>query len=372
MHALELLDAHKSFQGHAALRGVSLRVQAGQVLCLLGASGSGKTTLLRLVAGLERLDRGSLRIAGALVDSEGAPALAPERRGLAMVFQDYALWPHLDALDHVALALRARGVDQRAGDARARARDMLRRVGLQGLEDRRPHELSGGQQQRVALARALAVRPRLLLCDEPLSNLDSGLREELRELIGEVVREHALSALYITHDHREAFALGDQVGILDQGRLLQLDTPRQLLAAPCSERVARFLHGLGPWPARGGAAGHAAPWGEVAAPRVAPRGAQPGRLYLPASALRVADGPPRSGETRVGATVLRCLPGPLGVEVQASLHGVEVRLADSRWHAPGDRLDVWLDDRQSLIYPMPARSGPDHASEQEPCLEQSE
>lgn len=368
MHALELLDAHKSFQGHAALRGVGLRIQAGQVLCLLGASGSGKTTLLRLVAGLERLDRGSLRIAGALVDGAGAPALAPERRGLAMVFQAYALWPHLDALDNVALALRAR----RAGDAQSRARDMLRRVGLQGLEHRRPHELSGGQQQRVALARALAVRPRLLLCDEPLSNLDSGLREELRELIGEVVREHALSALYITHDHREAFALGDQVGILDHGRLLQLDSPRQLLAAPCSETVARFLHGLGPWPTRGDAAGHAAPWGHVTAPRLAPGGGQPGRLYLPASALRVADGPPRDGEARVGATVLRCLPGPLGVEVQASLHGVEVRLAGSRWHAPGERLDVWLDDRQALIYPMPDRSGPDHPSEQEQCLEQPE
>ncbi len=354
MHALELSDVHKSFGGQAALRGVDLQIAEGRILCLLGASGSGKTTLLRLVAGLERIDRGCIRIAGDTVDAASGRAVPAERRGLGMVFQDYALWPHLSALDNVALALRERG--QR--DAAAQAQDMLRRVGLDGLQQRRPHQLSGGQQQRVALARALAVRPRLLLCDEPLSNLDSGLREELRELIGAVVREHGLSALYITHDHREAFALGDQVGILDSGVLLQLDTPRGLLAAPCSERVARFLHALGPWDARiEGAVCHA-PWGAWERPpgSVAVAGAR-ASVYLPATAVELAGAARRPGGATVEARVLRCLQTPQGVEVHAQLHGVTVPLRSADWHAPDSRVTLHLDTQQALIYPRTAQPG---------------
>ena len=348
--ALQIIEAHKRFGDHAALRGVSLEIGTGEIVCLLGASGSGKTTLLRLVAGLERLDRGSLRIAGNVVDTPGSRALAPEDRGLGMVFQDYALWPHLDALDNVALALRSRGLR----DAGERAMDMLKRVGLGSQHARKPHELSGGQQQRVALARALAVRPRLLLCDEPLSNLDAGLREELRELIAEVVREHGLSALYITHDHREAFALGDRVGILHAGSLLQIDTPRQLLAAPRSEHVARFVHALGPWPAHARDGAWHAPWGALPAPSMAPAGAD-GTLYLPASALQPAGGDATGPRKRVSAEVLRSVPTPQGVELHARLHGVLLRLQTASWHLPGERVELQLDARQALIY-APANS----------------
>ncbi len=360
MNALELSGVRKSLHGVEVLRGLSLSVAAGEIVSLLGASGSGKTTLLRVVAGLERLDSGSVRIAGHLVDAPGTAALAPEQRGLGMVFQDYALWPHLSALDNVALALRARA--QR--DAVAHARDMLRRVGLDGLQQRRPHELSGGQQQRVALARALAVRPRLLLCDEPLSNLDSGLREELRELIGAVVREHGLSALYITHDQREAFALGDRVGILSAGTLLQIDAPHRLLLEPASEQVARFLHALGPWPLQEQGSALHAPWGELAQATPAARGAT--RLYLPQTALRIEASAGGSGEAgscgpfsmQAAARVLRCVPTLEGVEVQAMLHGVAVRLLTQARHAPGSEVRLCLDARQALLFGDTAQRAP--------------
>ncbi|MBU6440155.1 MAG: ABC transporter ATP-binding protein [Betaproteobacteria bacterium] len=353
MNSLELLDIHKRFGAHTALRGLNLRIGSGRIVCLLGASGSGKTTLLRIVAGLESPDGGTVRIAGQTVAGPGQAPLEPERRGLGMVFQDYALWPHLSALDNVALPLRAR----RQAAAAEQALDMLRRVGLDAMRERRPHELSGGQQQRVALARALAVRPRLLLCDEPLSNLDAGLREELRELIGGVVREHGLSALYITHDHREAFALGDEVGILDEGVLRQLDAPRRLLAAPRDEQVARFVHAPGPWTLRREASVLHAPWGPLPAETgagAALRAADGARLYLPGAALRAADGAPRDGESPVSAEVSRCVATPRGAELQATLHGVALRVISPAWHAPGDPVELYLDLRQALIYEGPA------------------
>ena len=365
MNALELIDVHKRFGDHVALRGLNLQVEAGRIVCLLGASGSGKTTLLRIVAGLEDPDGGTVRIGGHTVAGPGLAASPPERRGLGMVFQDYALWPHLSALDNVALPLRAR----RQPRAAEQALDMLRRVGLEAMRERRPHELSGGQQQRVALARALAVRPRLLLCDEPLSNLDAALREELRDLIGGVVREHGLSALYITHDHREAFALGDQVGILDAGVLRQMDAPRALLAAPCDEQVARFVHAPGPWPLRRLRGALHAPWGPLP---LGSRVAVPGDnacLYLPAAAVRVADGPARDGECPVAAEVLRCVATPRGSELQAALHGVALRVIGPAWCAPGDPVELYLDLRRALIYERCEASAQARASITESELE---
>ncbi len=365
MKALELNEVHKHFGEHAALRGVNLCIEQGRIVCLLGASGSGKTTLLRMVAGLDHPDRGTVRIDGKLVAGPGQAPLAPERRGLGMVFQDYALWPHLSALDNVALPLRAR----RQPRAAEQALDMLRRVGLHALLDRRPHQLSGGQQQRVALARALAVRPRLLLCDEALSNLDAALREELRDLIGDVVREHGLSALVITHDHREAFALGDEVGILDAGLLRQIDAPRKLLARPRDEQVARFVHAPGPWPLHRSGGSLRAPWGPLPAEAggdASARAEDGARLYLPAAALRVADGPPRDGERGVRAEVLRCAATPQGAELQATLHGVDLRVISPTWRTPGETVELYLDLRQALVYQGPAQA---RAANLEPELE---
>ena len=223
--------------GNHALRGPSFTVEPGTFMVLLGPSGSGKTTLLRSLAGIERLSSGRIVI-GTTVVADGKTHLPPERRDLAMVFQDYALWPHLSARDNVAFALRRRRLARHA--ARGRAMDILERVGLGHLGDRFPTQLSGGEQQRVALARALVADTGLLLCDEPLSNLDADLRERMRVEISSLVREAGATTIYITHDQLEAFALADRVGVLQDGVLVQLGTPEEIYSSPASLFVARF------------------------------------------------------------------------------------------------------------------------------------
>ncbi|MDA8316741.1 MAG: ABC transporter ATP-binding protein, partial [Actinomycetota bacterium] len=228
----------KRYQGQVkALEDVSLEVAAGTVLVLLGPSGSGKTTLLRCLAGIERITSGRIALGGREVAS-ASRHVPPEKRDLAMVFQDYALWPHLVARDNVAFALRRRHLSR--AERRARADEMLERVGLGRLGDRYPSELSGGEQQRVALARALVGDTGLVLCDEPLSNLDADLRERLRVEISSLVRGAGATTVYITHDQSEAFALADQVGVLEQGRLVQVGSPEEIYAAPATPFVARF------------------------------------------------------------------------------------------------------------------------------------
>jgi iron(III) transport system ATP-binding protein len=220
-----------------ALRSVSLDVAPGTFLVLLGPSGSGKTTMLRCLAGIERIDSGLVTIGGQAV-ADGRAHVAPDQRDLSMVFQDYALWPHLTALDNVAFALRRRRLPR--SECRARAASMLERVGLSEFGGRYPNELSGGQQQRVALARALIADTGLILCDEPLSNLDADLRERMRVEISSLVREAGATTVYITHDQAEAFALADVVGVLEEGVLVQSGTPEDVYNHPATPFVARF------------------------------------------------------------------------------------------------------------------------------------
>ncbi|MGB6455025.1 MAG: ABC transporter ATP-binding protein [Streptosporangiaceae bacterium] len=223
--------------GSVALSEVTLQVDPATFVVLLGPSGSGKTTLLRCVAGIERLSAGQIAIGARTVASDRVH-LPPDQRDLSMVFQDYALWPHLRVRDNVAFALRRRRLTR--ADAQARTQAMLDRVGLGALADRYPNELSGGEQQRVALARALVGDTGLILCDEPLSNLDADLRERMRVEISSLVREAGATAVYITHDQAEAFALADQVGVLQKGRLVQFGPPEQIYTHPASPFVARF------------------------------------------------------------------------------------------------------------------------------------
>jgi iron(III) transport system ATP-binding protein len=235
--AVELDALTKRYGDVLALSEVSLTLDPGRFLVLLGPSGSGKSTLIRCLAGIERPSGGTITLAGSPV-AFGRKHVPPERRDLAMVFQDFALWPHLTVARNVGFALRRRRTS--SAETGRRVSQMLERVGIGHLAARYPHELSGGEQQRVALARALVGQPSLLLFDEPLSSLDANLRERLRIEIGTLVREIGASAVYITHDQGEAFALGDEVGVLEHGALVQHDTPENVYRRPASAFVARF------------------------------------------------------------------------------------------------------------------------------------
>lgn len=234
---LTLDKVTKAFGTNRAVDGISFDVEPGTFVVLLGPSGSGKSTLLRCIAGIEAPTSGTIAFGAAVVDGPGGH-LPPDKRNLAMVFQDYALWPHLTAEQNVAFALRRLRLE--SSERQHRARAMLDQVGLGGLAGNYPGQLSGGEQQRVALARALVGKPGLLLFDEPLSNLDADRRERLRIDIGAMVRDHGATAVYITHDQAEAFALADRVGVLDHGRLVQFDTPEAVYERPATEFVARF------------------------------------------------------------------------------------------------------------------------------------
>jgi thiamine transport system ATP-binding protein len=217
-----------------ALDGLDLTVGDEEVVCVLGPSGSGKTTLLRAIAGLEQPVTGS--VVRDDVDLVGVP---PHRRELGLMFQDHALFPHRDVLGNVAFGLRMRGRARDAADARAR--EVLSLVGLDGFDHRSVHELSGGEQQRVALARALAPEPRLLMLDEPLGALDRALREQLATELRDLFTRLRISALLVTHDHDEAFAIGDRVAVMHRGRIEQVGAPVDVWRHPTSEFVARFL-----------------------------------------------------------------------------------------------------------------------------------
>ena len=232
----------RSTTGRAAVDGVSLGLQAGQIGVLIGPSGCGKTSLLRAVAGLERCAAGRVVIAGqTLSDAATGEHLAPEQRQIGMVFQDYALFPHLSVADNVAFGVAALGRAART----QRVQQMLDLVGLGHAAKRAPHQLSGGQQQRVALARALAPGPRLLLLDEPFSSLDVDLRERLAQEVRVILKEANTTALLVTHDQLEAFAVGDVIGVMNKGVLEQWDDAYTLYHRPASRFVAQFIgHGV--------------------------------------------------------------------------------------------------------------------------------
>jgi len=234
MALLALKNVSKHFDSTPAVADVSLNVERGEFFGLLGPSGCGKTTTLRMIAGLEKPDSGTIEF-----DEKNITNLSPERRGFGMVFQNYALFPHLNVFENVAFGLRARHKPK--AEIAGRVTSALELVQLPNYEKRRVDELSGGQQQRVAIARAIAIEPALLLFDEPLSNLDVALREETRGELRELVNRLGLTAVYVTHDQEEAFALCDRISVMMGGRLLQTGKPRELYEQPAQISVARFL-----------------------------------------------------------------------------------------------------------------------------------
>ena len=233
---LEVLSAGVAYGRVAAVHDISFRLERGQIGCLLGPSGCGKTTALRAVAGFEPLVAGEIRLEGECISRPGL-TLAPERRRIGMVFQDYALFPHLSVAGNISFGLKGMDGVARAG----RVAELLDLTGLAGSADKYPHELSGGQQQRVALARALAPQPQLMLLDEPFSNLDTELRERLSLELREILKAANTTAILVTHDQHEAFAIADVIGLMNQGRIEQWDAAYNLYHRPANRFVADFI-----------------------------------------------------------------------------------------------------------------------------------
>ncbi|HYM50665.1 MAG TPA: ABC transporter ATP-binding protein [Candidatus Limnocylindrales bacterium] len=229
-----------TFGQKTAVQGVSFTVPSGSVTALLGPSGCGKTTVLRSLAGLHRPDAGTIRFGDQVVFSAGGGVnVPPERRALGMIFQDFALWPHMRVFDNVAFGLRLRHLAQ--AETRAKVMTALEMMHLQNEARRFPHQLSGGQQQRVAVARAIVSEPQLLLLDEPLSSLDAGLREEMRQELSRLIKRLGITAVHVTHDHVEALSMASQMIVLNDGRIEQSGDPVEIYERPGNLFVARFL-----------------------------------------------------------------------------------------------------------------------------------
>lgn len=234
MISIRIEKVTKRFGTVTALQDLDLTIQPGELFFLLGPSGCGKTTLLRSIAGFHLPDAGRI-----FFDDEDVTRLAPHKRNTGMMFQSYALWPHMTVAENVAFGLEERKVARREIDRRVA--EALESVHMGALGARRPNELSGGQQQRIALARALVIRPRCLLLDEPLSNLDAKLRLEMRSEIRRVCHEFKLTTIYVTHDQKEALSIADRMAILENGRVLQVGTPGEVYRRPRSTTVAHFI-----------------------------------------------------------------------------------------------------------------------------------
>jgi iron(III) transport system ATP-binding protein len=237
MAFIEIRNLFKRFKNVVAVNHIELEVNKGEMLTLLGPSGCGKTTTLRCIAGLEKPEEGDILIDGEPMLSEGF--VHPSKRGIGMVFQNYAVWPHMKVYKNIVYGLKIQKIPKR--EIEERAQQVLELVGLSGLEDRYPGQLSGGQQQRVALARALVGNPKVLLLDEPLSNLDAKLREKMRFEIKSLVRRMGITSVYVTHDQAEAMVISDRVSVMNAGDIVQVGTPEEIYKKPVNRFVADFI-----------------------------------------------------------------------------------------------------------------------------------
>ncbi|MGD9326736.1 MAG: ABC transporter ATP-binding protein [Desulfobacterales bacterium] len=237
MAFIEIQGLFKRFKNVVAINHIQLEVKKGEMLTLLGPSGCGKTTTLRCIAGLERPDEGDIIIDGKPMLSQGF--VQPSKRGIGMVFQNYAVWPHMKVYNNVVYGLKLQRLSRQS--IKEKAQTVLKLVGLDGLEDRYPAQLSGGQQQRVALARALVGNPKVLLLDEPLSNLDAKLREELRFEIKSLVRRMGITSVYVTHDQAEAMVISDRIAVMESGNVVQIGNAQEIYQKPANRFVADFI-----------------------------------------------------------------------------------------------------------------------------------
>ncbi|MEV6208835.1 ABC transporter ATP-binding protein [Kitasatospora sp. NPDC051914] len=337
---VEFRGLRRAFGATTALDGLDLDVRPGELLALLGPSGCGKTTALRILAGFETHDAGDV-----LVDGQSVTGIPAHRRDAGMVFQSYSLFPHLTALDNVAFGMRMRGTAK--AERRARAQELLELVGLPQHAARYPHQLSGGQQQRIALARALALKPRVLLLDEPLSALDAKVRLTLREEIRRLQRELGITTLFVTHDQEEALSMADRVAVLRAGRLEQCAAPAELYARPATAFVAEFVGTMSRIPCERSGHGVALLGRTHPVDGTLPADGPLDVLVRPENVALVpaADGPAQvTGASFLGAVTRLTVRLPDGTEVKADLT-TEAAAA----LPPGSRADVTLPDRPVLV-----------------------
>ncbi|MBU2621253.1 MAG: ABC transporter ATP-binding protein [Proteobacteria bacterium] len=237
MAFIEIRNLFKRYKKVTAVNRIQLEVNEGELLTLLGPSGCGKTTTLRCIAGLEKPEEGDIIIDGKPMFSEGF--VQPAKRGIGMMFQNYAVWPHMKVYNNIVYGLRLQKISRQS--IKEKAKDVVELVGLQGLEDRYPGQLSGGQQQRVALARALIRNPKVLLLDEPLSNLDAKLREKMRFEIKSLVKRMGITSVYVTHDQAEAMVISDRIVVMEKGNIVQIGPPHEIYEKPANRFVADFI-----------------------------------------------------------------------------------------------------------------------------------
>ncbi|WPU65925.1 ABC transporter ATP-binding protein [Peredibacter starrii] len=240
MSSVEFKNVTKDYQGNVILKNLSFKINDGEFVSFLGPSGCGKTTSLRIVAGLEKNSGGEVSLGGEIISSPEKSLFVPTReRNLGMVFQSYAIWPHMNIFENVAFPLRMKKTSE--AEIKKSVEDVLQMVELGGLSERMPSTLSGGQQQRVALARGLVARPKVLLLDEPLSNLDAKLREKMRKDIRQIQQHFKITCIYVTHDQVEAFSMSDRIMIMEKGNILQFATPSEIRANPVNDFVKDFI-----------------------------------------------------------------------------------------------------------------------------------
>ncbi|MGH7155730.1 MAG: ABC transporter ATP-binding protein [Acetobacteraceae bacterium] len=347
---LELAHIGKNFGRTAALSDISIRVPRGMFLSLLGPSGCGKTTLLRVITGTLIPDSGRV-----LVDGEDITDRPTYRRNMGMVFQSFALFPHLRVAENVAFPLGVRGLAR--AEQQKRVAEALRMVHLDALAERYPRELSGGQQQRVGLARAIVYQPTILLLDEPLSNLDASLREEMRLEISQVTRELGITAVYVTHDQREALALSDAIAVMNHGRVAQFGTPEDIYRHPASDFIARFVGYANALPVTVSHDAARVDGTDVTMEADAQGPAGPATAFIHASAVTL-DGPAADGPNRLSCAVVDL--AFMGDHIEYVLRhagGLQLKAhapVGGQVHARGAEISVLLPRDKLIVVPRDA------------------
>ncbi len=340
---MELVDLTVSYPeaSQPAVDSLDLVIEPGEMVCLLGPSGCGKTTILKAIAGLLELSGGDIRM-----DGRSVLGIPTERRSIGMVFQKPLLFPHLTVGENVAFGLRMRRLD--SGFIRDRVKEMLGLVQLEGMEDRRVTEISGGQSQRVALARALVVEPALWLLDEPLSQLDANLREEMRELIRSIQGQLGVTTIFVTHDQEEAVVLADRIGLVLEGRLRQIGPPSRLFEAPATVEVARFFGGHNQIPGTVDAGGFQCELGTFPLPNPVPHG--PGIMVIREEAVELA-----AGENSFSARVENTRYMGTHQQITLSARGLSLgaRVSSSPSFPVGKIVDVRFPSHRIWIIPGP-------------------